>query len=148
MYLALEGSGSNPRPATQELCGTRTMDLSLRLASATFRRTGLGCHTLLQGIFLKLGLSRRLHWQASSFPLVLHGLPLGSPILKRSPETRLKGSLLTLKEIIGALVSLCNLEVVQGFTTCQCVNTSYTLSHFFRNLWLSQVLSLTPAFNR
>lgn len=30
MHLALEGSGSNPRCATQELCDIGTIDLSLR----------------------------------------------------------------------------------------------------------------------
>ena len=37
--------------------------------------TGVGCHALLQGIFLTQGLNLRLlcllHWQASSLPLAL-----------------------------------------------------------------------------
>ena len=45
--------------------------------------TGVGCHALLQGIFLTQGLNPRLlHWQAGSSPLShlgrLPGIPLGS----------------------------------------------------------------------
>ena len=44
------------------------------------RNTGMGCHSLLQGIFTTQGLNPRLlcllHWQADSLPL----LHLGSPI--------------------------------------------------------------------
>ena len=43
------------------------------------KNTGVGCHTLLQGIFQTQGLNLRflclLHWQAGSLPLV----PPGSP---------------------------------------------------------------------
>jgi len=39
--------------------------------------TGVGCHALLQGIFLTQGLNPRLlrflHWQAGSLPLALPG---------------------------------------------------------------------------
>ena len=43
------------------------------------KNTGVGCHFLLQGIFLTQGLNSRLlpllHWQAGSLPLVLPGKP-------------------------------------------------------------------------
>ena len=43
------------------------------------KNTGVGCHALLQGIFLTQGSNLRLfhllHWQARSLPLV----PLGKP---------------------------------------------------------------------
>ena len=42
------------------------------------QETGLGCHTLLQGIFLTQGLNLHLcllHWQAGSLPLVPPGEP-------------------------------------------------------------------------
>ena len=43
------------------------------------RNTGVGCHFLLQGIFLmqqsNLHLLRLLHWQVGSFPLVSPGKP-------------------------------------------------------------------------
>ena len=42
--------------------------------------TGVGCHFLFQGIFLKQGLNPRLlhllHWQADSLPLAPPGKPL------------------------------------------------------------------------
>ena len=41
------------------------------------KNTGVGCHSLLQGIFLTQGLNLHLlcllHWQADSLPLVLPG---------------------------------------------------------------------------
>ena len=43
------------------------------------QNTGVGCHALLQGIFLTRGqnlhLSRLLHWQEGSLPLVPPGKP-------------------------------------------------------------------------
>ena len=43
------------------------------------KNTGVGCHALLQGVFLTQGqnlhLSRLLHWQAGSLPLVPPGKP-------------------------------------------------------------------------
>ena len=43
------------------------------------KNTGVGCHTLLQGIFLTQGLNPQLlcllHWQAGSLPLVPPGKP-------------------------------------------------------------------------
>ena len=45
------------------------------------KNTGMGCHFLLQGIFLTQGSNPHLlcllHWQADSLPLV----PLGKPML-------------------------------------------------------------------
>ena len=51
------------------------------------RITGVGCHFLLQGIFLTQGLNPRvLHWQAGSLPLSHPGSPeLSSPTLKLPP---------------------------------------------------------------
>ena len=44
------------------------------------KNTGVGCHVLLQGIFLTQGsnpgLLRLLQWQAGSLPLVLPGNPI------------------------------------------------------------------------
>ena len=44
------------------------------------KNTGVGCHALLQGIFLTQGLNQHLlcllNWQADSLPLALHGKPL------------------------------------------------------------------------
>ena len=49
------------------------------------KNTGVGCHTLLQGIFLtqesNSQLLRLLHWQAGSLPLV----PPGKPLYQHSP---------------------------------------------------------------
>ena len=43
------------------------------------KNTGVGCHALLQGIFLTQGLNLSLlcllHWQAGSLPLVPPGKP-------------------------------------------------------------------------
>ena len=43
------------------------------------KNTGVGCHAVLQGIFLTQGLNlsllRLLHWQVDSLPLVLLGKP-------------------------------------------------------------------------
>ena len=43
------------------------------------KNTGVGCHALLQGVFLTQGLNPRilhlLHWQAGSLPLVPPGKP-------------------------------------------------------------------------
>ena len=55
------------------------MDYSLPSSSvhgdSPGKNTGVGCHALLQGIFLTQGLNLRLlcllHWQASSLPLAL-----------------------------------------------------------------------------
>uniref|UniRef100_A0A8C6EEG9 Protein phosphatase 1 regulatory subunit 14 n=1 Tax=Moschus moschiferus TaxID=68415 RepID=A0A8C6EEG9_MOSMO len=44
--------------------------------------TGVGCHSLLQGIFLTLGSNPHLHWQADSLPLCHLGSP---PHLCRNP---------------------------------------------------------------
>ena len=42
------------------------------------KNTGVGCHFLLQGIFLTKGLNLGLlHWQAGSLPLAIPGKPLG-----------------------------------------------------------------------
>ena len=45
------------------------------------KNTGVGCHFLLQGIFLTQGLNLNLlcpvHWQADSLPLVPFGKPFG-----------------------------------------------------------------------
>ena len=44
------------------------------------KNTGVGCHSLLQGIFQTQGSNRRLlHWQAGSLALVPHGKPLFLP---------------------------------------------------------------------
>ena len=41
------------------------------------KNTGVGCHSLLQGIFLTQGLNQHLlHWQANSLPLSHQGSPL------------------------------------------------------------------------
>ena len=54
------------------------MSLSMGLSS---KKTGVGCHFLLQGIFLTQGLNHHLpsllYWQAESLPLS----HLGSPVL-------------------------------------------------------------------
>ena len=40
------------------------------------KNTGVGCHFLVQGIFLNQGLNLRLqHWQADSLPLAHWGSP-------------------------------------------------------------------------
>ena len=53
------------------LCGPRDCSPPDFSANGIF---GVGCHFLLQGIFLTQGLnSRLLHWQADSFPLVPPG---------------------------------------------------------------------------
>ena len=64
-----------------QLCPTLCdpMDFSLPGSSvhgdSPGKNTGVGCHALLQGIFLTQGLNLRLlcllHWQASSLPLAL-----------------------------------------------------------------------------
>ena len=50
------------------------------------KNTGMGCHSLLQGIFLTQGLNLHLlhllHWQVGSLPLV----PPGKPIRYRNSE--------------------------------------------------------------
>ena len=47
------------------------------------QETGVGCHTLLQGIFPTQGsnlhILRFLHWQVGSLPLMSHGLGLLEP---------------------------------------------------------------------
>ena len=57
-------------------CGTRL----LCLWDSPGNYTGVGCHALLQGIFLTQGsnwhLLCLLHWQAGSLPLALPGKPL------------------------------------------------------------------------
>ena len=63
------------------------MDCSLPASSAhgdtPGKNTGVGCHILLQGIFLTQGSNLRLlgllHWQAGSLPLA----PLGKPPITR-----------------------------------------------------------------
>ena len=46
------------------------------------KSNGVGCHSLLQGVFLTRGLKRLLwhllHWQVGSLPLAWHGEPLSS----------------------------------------------------------------------
>ena len=48
-------------------------------ADSLGKNTGMGCHALLQGIFLTQGLNlhlqRLLHWQAGSLPLAPAGKP-------------------------------------------------------------------------
>ena len=55
------------------------MDYSLCPWASPGKNTGVGCHALLQGIFLTQGsnpgLLRLLHWQAGSLPLAPHGKP-------------------------------------------------------------------------
>ena len=57
------------------------MDCSLPWDSSG-KSTGVGCHALLQGIFLTQGLNPGLlcllHWQASSLPLCHLGSPINS----------------------------------------------------------------------
>ena len=52
------------------------------------KNTGVGCHFLLQGIFLTQGLNPRLlhllHWQAGSLPLV----PPGKPNDQKHPQEK------------------------------------------------------------
>ena len=46
------------------------MDCSLQGSSVCGKNTGVGCHFLLQGIFLTQELNTRLlHWQGVSLPL-------------------------------------------------------------------------------
>ena len=60
-----------------------TMDYSLPGSSVhrdfSDKNTGVGCHALLQGIFLTQGSNQRLlsllHWQVGSLPLVPPGKP-------------------------------------------------------------------------
>ena len=52
------------------------------------KSTGVGCHVLLQGIFLTQGSNPRLclrHWQAGSLPLVPPGKELEAGSLQRWP---------------------------------------------------------------
>ena len=53
------------------------MDCSLPGSSLQGKNTGVGCHALLQGIFLTRGLNPRLlgllHWQAGVLPLAPPG---------------------------------------------------------------------------
>ena len=53
------------------------MDCSLPGSSVQGKNTGVGCHALLQGIFLTRGLNPRLlgllHWQAAVLPLAPPG---------------------------------------------------------------------------
>ena len=54
------------------------------------KNTGVGCHALLQGIFLTQGLNPcllcLLHWQVGSFPLALHGNLMEYNLLKKEKE--------------------------------------------------------------
>ena len=53
------------------------------------RNTGVGCHTLLQGIFLTQGSSPRLlHWQVSPLPLALPGKPLYTLHIEKSKPSQ------------------------------------------------------------
>ena len=56
------------------------MDCSPPGPSVRGMDTGMGCHALLQGIFLTQGLNSRLlyllHWQVGSLPLVPPGKPI------------------------------------------------------------------------
>ena len=57
------------------------------------QNTGVGCHFLLQGIFLAWGLNLRfLHWQAGSFPLSHQGsLCIKSKLPLKSKSTWFTG---------------------------------------------------------
>ena len=62
------------------LCDPRTIACQAPLfMDSSGKNTGLGCHTLLQGIFLtqesNTNLLLLLHWQAGSLPLGLLGKP-------------------------------------------------------------------------
>ena len=61
------------------LCGPMTVIHQAPLPMEFSRHAGVGCHFLLQGIFLTQGLNSHLlhflHWQACSLPLVPPGMP-------------------------------------------------------------------------
>ena len=60
------------------------------------KNTGVGCHTLIQGIFLTQGLSpcllHLLHWQADSLPLSHLGNLIYSPKYMKQNLPELKGN--------------------------------------------------------
>ena len=53
------------------------------------KNTGVGCHFLLQGIFITQGLNphllRLLHWQVDSLPLSHQGRPLWGSVVIGGP---------------------------------------------------------------
>ena len=66
-----------------QLCPTccDSLDCPVRLLCPWYspgKNTGVGCHALLQGIFLTLSLLHLLDWQADSLPLAPPGKPLVS----------------------------------------------------------------------
>ena len=77
--------GTRMRAKSLQLCLTRCDPLDRSPPGSSVpedspgKNTGVGCHSLLQGIFLTQGLNlsllRLLHWQVDSLPLV----PLGKP---------------------------------------------------------------------
>ena len=65
------------------LCDHRDHDLPDSSVHSPGKNTGVGCHFILQGIFLIQGLNLcLLHWQADSLPLGHQGSPNSS--LKRA----------------------------------------------------------------
>ena len=58
------------------------LSMGLRTHKNPDKNTGMGCHVLLQGIFLpqvwNLSLLHLLHWQEGSLPLVSPGKPRGN----------------------------------------------------------------------
>ena len=54
---------------THQTLGARKPARLLCPQYSPVKNTGVGCHALLQGIFLSQGLLRLLHWQAGSSPL-------------------------------------------------------------------------------
>ena len=58
------------------------------------KNTGVGCHALLQGIFLTQGLNLHLlcllHWQVSSLPLAPSGKPLLTPWMVPNKKKKMK----------------------------------------------------------
>ena len=89
------------------------------------KNTGVGCHALLQGIFLTWGSNRCLlcilHWQAGSLPLALPGKPLSpsslallsSPILRLNPPRQGPSSLPITPPDPGTLPPLSLLELAE-----------------------------------
>ena len=70
----------------------QSMDCSPPGSSVPGKNVGVGCHTLLQGIFLTQGLNLSLlcllHWQVGSLPLVPPGKPTSPPVLLGIYENR------------------------------------------------------------
>ena len=63
------------------LCNQWTVAHQAPLCDSPGKNTGVGCHVLLQGIFLTQGLNpcllSLLHWQAGFLPVVPPGMPRG-----------------------------------------------------------------------